>query len=564
MPESVLILADFNSANLKTLLARKRRDFEVFEAPFGQTTEIILQPDHATWKRHYQTILVWSAPEKALVSYSKAQRGESYDVEHLEREVMDYCELLERLKSNCGAIVHPCWVHTRFMRGGGSLSMLSGFGVGSALLQANCFLLREFADRSLGHVLDTSSWLINSRQPPYSEKLWYLAKIPFSDSVFQSAADDILATVQLLRGAARKLIVLDLDNTLWGGVLGEDGPDRIRLGGLDPLGEAFQDFQHYLKGLVRRGFILAIISKNDEQLALDVIREHPEMVLRESDFAGWRINWRDKAENLSSLVDELNLGINSAIFIDDSPFERERIKSVYPDVLVPELKEPLLYRSQLEALCELDRLQVTKEDQDRQAMYVSERRRRFSRSDKQDLSDWVASLDLKIEIAPVDSQSVRRAVQLMNKTNQMNLACRRMTESEFDEWRRKENHHSWSVRVRDKFGDYGLSGLVCLCRLERKVILTDFCLSCRVLGRKVEHTLLAFLGKYSFESLEAETFEAEFIPLKRNQACLLFLQETYLHQKENSLIFMANRGDSIEAPRGVTLQAVQTRETPTC
>ena len=162
----------------------------------------------------------------------------------------------------------------------------------------------------------------------------------------REAAADIRAAFVGLRGAAKKLLVLDLDDTLWGGIVGDAGWENLRLGGHDPQGESFADFQRAIKNLKRRGVVLALVSKNEESVALEAIRNHPEMVLKEDDFVGWRINWTDKARNIAELATELNLGLQSVVFIDDNPVERARVREALPEVFVPEWPEDkLLYAS---------------------------------------------------------------------------------------------------------------------------------------------------------------------------------------------------------------------------
>src|SRR5262249_22447003 len=160
----------------------------------------------------------------------------------------------------------------------------------------------------------------------FSPRLWYLGKIPYANEVFKEAARDVKSALRGLAGKARKLVIVDLDETLWGGIVGEDGWEHIKLGGHDPASEALADFQRELKALTRRGILLGIVSKNEEAVALAAIDKHPEMVLRRSDFTGWRINWGDKAANIVDLVNELNLGIDSVVFIDDNPSERARVR----------------------------------------------------------------------------------------------------------------------------------------------------------------------------------------------------------------------------------------------
>lgn len=539
MSTKVLIVSHYNLANLKTILTKNSasQEIEFIEAPFGQAEQLALQSEHEIWSSDYLAIIVWFAPERVSESYGRAAAGGSYDAAELAKDMQNHLQVLQRFRDKCGAIFHASFVNSRPMRGGGPVGMTRGTGCKAALLEMNYLLVTHFSSLSLGYTLDASKWIESSATSRYSEKLWYFTKNPFSNETLKLAANDISSAVRLLRGCAKKLIVVDLDNTIWGGILGEDGVAGLRLGGLDPIGEAFQDFQHLLKALKRHGFLLAILSKNDEGIALEAIRTHPEMVLREQDFAAWRINWDDKASNLISLVQELNLGLDSVVFLDDSPFERERVAEACPEVSVLELSDPFSYRLQLDSLVELDRLSITDEDRTRSELYASERERRIQRTEIAGLEDWIRSLCLEITIDPVTSGNLRRVVQLLNKTNQMNLAGRRMPEAEFQKWLNFDANYSWAVRVTDKFGDYGLSGVVSLTHKGDAAQIVDFCLSCRVLGRRVEHDLLSFIGTYARQSLNATILEAEYIPTDRNRACLEFLEQSGAKSAPNSTLF---------------------------
>ena len=189
---------------------------------------------------------------------------------------------------------------------------------------------------SNAYPLDTGRWLAATGAGAFNPQLWYMGKVPFANAVFQEAAADIRAGLEALSGRSRKLIVLDLDDTMWGGIVGDVGVEQIKLGEHDPIGEAFVDFQNTLRTRRNRGILLAIVSKNEHDIAMQAIAEHLEMVLRPHDFVGWRINWRDKAQNILELVEELNLGLQSVVFIDDNPAERARVAEALPEALVPD------------------------------------------------------------------------------------------------------------------------------------------------------------------------------------------------------------------------------------
>jgi HAD superfamily phosphatase (TIGR01681 family) len=227
------------------------------------------------------------------------------------------------------------------------------------------------------YVMNAQRWLeATATRGRSMAKGWYLGKVPFSGETFAEVARDLKAAARALTGHTRKLLVLDLDDTLWGGIVGDIGWENLQLGGHDAVGEAFVDFQHAVKALTARGIVLGIVSKNTERVALDAIDTHPQMVLRRTDFVGWRINWQDKAQNIADLAAELHLGLQSVVFIDDNPVERARVRDALPEVFVPDWPEDkLLYTERFLGLRCFDAPAISREDAERTALYAAERER---------------------------------------------------------------------------------------------------------------------------------------------------------------------------------------------
>jgi FkbH-like protein len=320
-----------------------------------------------------------------------------------------------------------------------------------------------------------------------------VAKILYSQSLFEKAAAEMKAVLRGSLGQGRKVIVCDLDNTLWGGVVGDDGAHNIKLGAPDPVGECFHAFQTALKGFRSRGILLAICSKNDERFALSVIEEHPAMALRKSDFVAWRINWRDKAENLLELAAELNLGLDSFVFLDDSPQERDQIRQVLPQVYTPDLPtSPSEYAPFLSSLSCFETPGIGKEDFERTDMYHAERGRKEALDLSGDVENWLRSLQIEVRAAPLRRESLARASQLLNKTNQFNLSLRRVDEKSFWDWAEEPCNAAYTFHVSDRFGDFGLTGLASLSLAGNEARIVDFVMSCRVMGKKVEEALLGY------------------------------------------------------------------------
>ncbi|MHC4075029.1 MAG: HAD-IIIC family phosphatase [Planctomycetota bacterium] len=327
-------------------------------------------------------------------------------------------------------------------------------------------------------------------------RLWYMARLPISQSAQQFLAKSFVRIAMAVLHPPAKCIVIDLDNTIWGGVVGDDGPEGIKLGD-DYPGSIFKDFQSALLGYRKRGFLLAIASKNDEKLVRDVLDTHPEMILRTKHFASIQANWSPKPVNLRRIAEELNIGLDSFVFIDDNPVECEYVRSELPMVFVVNLPtDPLYYLSTLRKIVVLDRPRVLQEDRIRADMYQQESKRKDSYSRKVNIKDFLAGLEMTAQIGVLDGNSIERVYQLIQKTNQFNLTTRRhklediklMAES-------KDCEVAW-LRLRDKFGELGLVCVGIVKLFEKDIWEVDtFLMSCRVMGRTVEDAFLSYLAE---------------------------------------------------------------------
>lgn len=254
---------------------------------------------------------VWTLPERTIQGFATAFNLEDIDHESVLAEVDAFAKSLIAAAGDTTLFV-ASWVLPVGFSGYGPLDWRPELGLKNLLARMNLRLAEKLAIASNIYMLDTDSWLAQIAAP-LSPKMWYAAKVPFASKVFEKAAGDIISAIVAIKGLSRRLIVLDLDNTLWGGVIGETGWQGIRLGGHDHIGEAYKEFQKELKALSNRGIQLAIVSKNDENVALEALDNHGEMLLKRNDFAGWRINWHDKAANIVSLVEDIGLGLTSVV-----------------------------------------------------------------------------------------------------------------------------------------------------------------------------------------------------------------------------------------------------------
>ena len=336
---------------------------------------------------------------------------------------------------------------------------------------------------------------------------WFESKQPFAPDLMPSVAREIALTAASLRRSPKKVLVLDLDNTLWGGVVGDDGVDGIEIGDTSPRGEAFKAFQAYIASLKERGVLLAVASKNDHARAAEPFQRHPEMVLRMADFVAFKASWGPKSESLRQIAQELDLGIDSLVFVDDNPAEVEIVRQFVPEVTTILLgPDPAEYVTELEDARLFEPRSLTVEDGQRTDQYRREAERRTELSlagGVTDMDAYLGSLDMVASVLPFRPEDVPRIAQLINKSNQFNLTTRRRSDAEVTEVMRSEGHAGFTVRLRDRFGDHGLIAVVVLelsGEGEARVADVDtWLMSCRVLKRQVEELTVAEIARLARE-----------------------------------------------------------------
>jgi FkbH-like protein len=326
----------------------------------------------------------------------------------------------------------------------------------------------------------------------YDQRLFTLARIPFSDELFKYAGEGLVRLIGLSRQPARKVLVVDADNTLWGGYVGEDSPEDIDLGDSGP-GEAYRAFQSFLIELRRAGLLLALCSKNDESDVWQAF-SRPEMRLKKSDLAAWRINWHSKSKNLREIARQLRVGIDSLVLIDDSPVELAEVKAALPEVACIRMPEdPVQWVSQIQHAGILDRLPPTSEDLQRAASYHQEQRRHELLAQTTSPEEYLATLDVRVSMLEPTSTHIPRLAQLVAKTNQLNLNCRRRSHTELSELCTDRGYLVRIASATDRFGDYGIVGALIAKKQPDGAELDTFLLSCRALGRGIEEAMIATL-----------------------------------------------------------------------
>ena len=346
---------------------------------------------------------------------------------------------------------------------------------------------------------------------------FHQAKTPFKIELCPLVADHLSRIVAAMTGQAARALVLDLDNTVWGGVIGDDGLSGLRLGQNSAEGEAYVAFQRFVLGLRDRGIVLAVCSKNTDEIAREPFRSHPEMLLRENHIAVFQANWEDKASNIKAIAEVLNLGLASFVFVDDNPAERERVRQELPQVAVPEIEsDPAYFPSLICGAGVFEHLVLNNDDIGRAESYQSNAQRAELQAKVGNYDEYLQSLKMTMEVSRFDDVNRARISQLINKSNQFNLTSRRYNEE--DVQRFEENREEilcWQARLSDTFGAHGMIGVVIVRKQPDSWVIDTWLQSCRVLARGVEETLMNLLVETARKA-GAKRVLGEYIPTARN------------------------------------------------
>ena len=366
------------------------------------------------------------------------------------------------------------------------------------------------------------------------ERYWQIARAPLSQSLLVPLGKEYGKFVKALRSKVKKCLVLDCDNTLWGGIIGEDGMSGIALGDSHP-GSSYMACQKEILNLYHRGVILALCSRNNEDDVLEVLRNHPEMVLQEKHFATWQINWDDKTTNLKRIAQDLNIGIDSLVFVDDNAFECEMVKQQLPQVTTLHLKgDAFFFRRLLSEPGYFDSLIFSSEDRKRTEMYASDRQRKQLVKSTASLEDYFMNLKLEAEIGIPGNNEIARVAQLTQKTNQFNLTTRRYSEGKIRVLTEAPTSEVYYLKLSDRISDLGLIGVAILRFFKKSTEIDTFLLSCRALGRHAESVLLNFIINQSIEK-GANRIVGKYLPTKKNsQVTDFYLKQGFIFLKECS------------------------------
>lgn len=500
-PAPVLaVLSSFTTEVLKPYLVVAAHDagldVDPWFGPFGQLDQMVLPTDSPLWKASPRVVWLAVRPEDIDPDWLHATAAKPEEraarLEAIRRRVIDLAKEA-RKRSTCSLLVSNFAISTSERLSVFDASDPDGFA--ALLAQSNRELARQLADIPDAYVLDYAGLVARQGAGQWQDpKMWFMARV-------SATAENQLALCALLArtmaGVMRpraKCVVLDLDNTLWGGVLGEDGVGGIQLGP-DYPGNVYKRFQSYLMSLRDRGILLAVASKNDEPAVLEALESHTEMLIRREHIACLRANWNPKPGNLKEIAKALNIGLDSLVFVDDNPVERAAVRAELPMVHVVELpQDPMGFLPALQNTALLDQPKLLAEDRLRAESYQSDEKRRIAESKAPSVEEFLHSLKMVAETGPADSATIPRIHQLFQKTNQFNLTTRRPSLEDARRWMEAKDMVVRWLRVKDHYGDLGL---ICtgMARQEdeRSWVVEDFLMSCRAMGRGVETAFLTDL-----------------------------------------------------------------------
>ena len=520
----IALLADCATQHLATIMravaARNNVQAEVYEGNYDGVDLEILDSASALYELNPQYVVILLSSEKL-----KARLYAAGDRRTFADETVGRLENLWRaFRANSQATIVQSTFVLPSERAFGNYELKVADSVGSIFTEIN-YRLAVKARETKNVLLNDIDFLAASvgRAQWLDARMWNMAKTPCRLEHVPLLAQSLLDTVFAASGLITKCVVLDLDNTLWGGVIGDDGLEGIALGEFDE-GEAFVAFQKFLRELKRRGIILAVVSKNEHANAVLPFREHPHMVLKEEDISVFVANWDNKADNIRLVQKTLNIGFDSLVFLDDNPFERNIVREFLPEVVTPELPEdPSLYLQSLASLNLFETASFSEADLQRADQYREEARRELTKTQFTNINEYLTSLAMEIRLERFNAFNLPRIAQLIQRSNQFNLMTRRYGEAACEAMMKDPSLAPLTLRLADKFGDYGLISVVILKHAGEDLEIDEYLMSCRVLQRGVESFAMNNIFAYAAR-LGAKRVVGHYIPTAKNDMVKGFLK----------------------------------------
>ena len=514
---------------LSTLSARENLKTENYIAPYNQYFQEFLTDSSGLLTFDADIIyLDLSIPYLSpKINNSFLQLDTEQKMQELDRIVDSMQQLANLAKQKTGAIllisnfVQPSYPQA------GIADFQLGFGEAEWYARLNLKLIELFRDDPRVFVVDKNNVLArHGKTTSTSAKMYYLAKMELNEHALSALSAELVRYLKAIKGLSKKCLVLDLDNTLWGGVVGEDGVEGVKIGKGYPEGEVFYDLQAYYQSLKQRGVILAVASKNNVEDAEEVFQEKPEMPLSLEDFAVRKISWDSKNNGIAEIASILNIGRDSIVFIDDNPVERELVKNSLPEVSVPDLpNDPTGYLQVIRQTDYFEKLFLTEEDVSKLEQYKQNAQRQELQNNVTDIGDFLNNLGTRLTIEVANEKQLPRAHQLFTKTNQFNVTTQRYTTARVEEFIGDENRELFLFSVADNFGNMGIIGLV-LVELEAgQAHIDSFILSCRAMGRGIETAVMNMLKDRYLLNGEKKCLTAKYIRTHKNKPVETFFED---------------------------------------
>lgn len=491
-------------------------NLEIWESDYDQIYQTIIDEHSFLYSQSPDFIIIYQSSQKLISDFYKKKLSEKQSFAKTHKQFIEQLTNLinNRLNANIIFINYPEINDSVF----GNYTNKTTASFLYQLRVMNMNLMEMAINVKNVNICDLSA-IQNfiGRSTLSSDKMYITADSVLSLDALPVIAKNINDIIQAYQGKFKKCLILDLDNTLWGGIIGDDGVEGIQIGDLG-IGKAFSKFQQWIKQLKERGIILAVCSKNTEHIAKEPFEKHPDMELRLEDIAVFVANWNNKADNIRHIQSILNIGFDSMVFLDDNPFERGIVKKEIPEITVPDLPEdPAEYLSFLYQQNLFETTSFTEEDTKRNDQYREEAERTVLQQTFTNEADYLQSLEMKAEIQPVNKFSLPRAAQLTQRSNQFNLRTIRYTEELMHAIINDPNKFTLSVSLKDKFGEYGLISLIILHKSSKDQLFIDtWIMSCRVLKRNVEEFVLNKIVNLAAIN-GCQSIKGEYLPTKKNE-----------------------------------------------
>ncbi len=494
---------------------------EVYNCPYIQYTQEIYEPASAFYESKPELTVLFFEGRYLFPGWFEIgtiMDGREQKLSYIQSVYETLVSLIEEIHKNSGTKIVLNNFKIPYFSPLGILDDKYYPGLRDMVSLLNTRLTEWAADKEYAYIFDYRAFSAYYGEASLEDpKILYMTKSTLSLKYTAALAKEYMKYILPLKYRTKKCLVLDLDDTLWGGIAGEDGLPGIKLDIAD-AGRCFYDFQKEIQSLYHKGVILAVNSKNNVEDAMNIMEKHPHMILKKEYFSVMKINWQDKAKNMAEIAEELNIGLDSMVFFDDSKYERELVKSLLPEVMVIDVPaDTSRYADTIRSLIEFEQLKLTKEDLSRNAMYAANKARAEKQKKFGSVEEYLTSLHTKAILEYSNDFNIPRIAQLTQKTNQFNLTARKYTQDDIRRLHHLQEYIVLSLQVTDIYGDNGITG-VCITRLEdENAFIDSFLLSCRILGRKIE---FAFLNKV-VEHLRArgiKTIDALYIKTEKNKA----------------------------------------------